>query len=483
MNFKKHDIVIDWISYNIKDLTLEETSPIAEYFFSIGFNCQKQQKEKDIKYWFEKYENDYKVLFSEKVYARDFWSGVIISFSGYNAYKFYELIENHEFDWSVFDREITTLGLLDLHCLNDIPCKDSNPFDFLKQSYDYILKKSKKRTVKLENNTILRICKRTSYNYFRIYLKSDFTQIEFELEMKKHKTKVFQDYLFENNIEQFEAEVVDYFYKSWIRLLPSSKYTEWILDYQRDKKRSESKQLVTSFLNNKIDKSQSKMKSFYLLTQLLSYIRTLDVYEPVILSKQIYYHSSFKIADFLEYIGKDPTNYYQIKKVLKSLQDFQNIEPLTTYFDDKSFTKHVLFPSYSISKKDKYWIAELAFSEKLHQYNYPFAFSTSFLKIENNYDLLVKHQIVLSYSNRSSVKTLFVKTLIKGSSRTTKQQMQIRGIILQMLDCMEKNNLIESRYVVTKESGADIFTEKLENNMLAGANSLVFFERLYLEPL
>ena len=86
---------------------------------------------------------------------------------------------------------------------------------FFQNSSEQRSKTKSNRIVKISSN-ILRIGKRSSSNFFRVYLKPNGRDVRFELELKKTIIKKFQHYLFTNQFERFEELLVCHFYHQTI---------------------------------------------------------------------------------------------------------------------------------------------------------------------------------------------------------------------------------------------------------------------------
>ncbi len=75
-------------------------------------------------------------------------------------------------DWSIFDLTFINLGRVDLCYNRELKENDKDLHLFFENSYKQINSKNDNPTAKIGNN-ILRIGKRSSSNFFRIYLKSN----------------------------------------------------------------------------------------------------------------------------------------------------------------------------------------------------------------------------------------------------------------------------------------------------------------------
>ncbi|MFT5250291.1 MAG: hypothetical protein ACI93P_002026, partial [bacterium] len=103
--------------------------------------------------------------------------------------------------------------------------------------------------------------------------------MRFELELKHRQTKLVQDYLFENQLDVFEHQlVIQYFQYSNQVLRSDYFYTDWILDFQRRYQATTTfRPLVTSYLKNIIISDQEEEKRFFHLLQFLSFIKSLEL--------------------------------------------------------------------------------------------------------------------------------------------------------------------------------------------------------------
>lgn len=225
------------------------------------------------------------------------------------------------------------------------------------------------------------------------------------------------------------------------------------------------------------------MKEFYLFLQFLSYIRTVEVYKPIELYDQIYYHLSFRIQDFLKFIGKNESNYYQLTKINNFIEKLPELKPLEKYFDDPYFDdlakkKSILFPVCITGKRNKFSIARLILPKKLYQYKYPYAFNPFFISYQNKYDLEVQFAIINAFSKRSLLKELNLQPLFNKYSRSNGEVMETKRKSVESLDHMEKNNMIESEFIIISDSKKSYRTYQLDPSKLSNVNIIQFYEKL-----
>jgi hypothetical protein len=79
---------------------------------------------------------------------------------------------------------------------------------------------------------ILKINRRNNSFHYRVYQKDN--GVRFELEMKHQQTKSVQDYLFNNQLETFEHQLILKYYKCSQRFFTlDNSYTHWVADFKR----------------------------------------------------------------------------------------------------------------------------------------------------------------------------------------------------------------------------------------------------------
>lgn len=275
--------------------------------------------------------------------------------------------------------------------------KDLNVF--LKNSCKQINKAKSNRIIKVSNN-ILRIGKRSSSNFFRVYLRTNGRELRFEIELKKTVVKKFQHYLFTNQFDRFEELLVCHFYHQSIQLFDrESTYTDWLRVNFRQMRKTPllAKYFSTSYLANKPISDLTKIKFVYQLVQLLNFIKIKSIKndsKEFWISGQGYESFQFPANEFLEFIGQPKDNYYQLKKLIEFFKSLQTIKPIIENFSDFSFRSYVAFPYLKVERKNNWcWYIEFWVCRKLLMYNYPFHLPKTFFSYRDNLELKVKFTI------------------------------------------------------------------------------------------
>ena len=483
LSFESENLVVDWIGFNIQGFI--DTEPIANYLFqNFGFKSivKKTIKGKSESKWLNcQNQNQFQVCFEHYEYDPEFntfWSGCKINFSGTNADYLYTLIKQGKLDWSIFND--VSLSRFDIHYFRKSNSVDSNQRvkDFMESSFNSIRAKSKRRKVSFDRTQapyILKVGSRSSSNYYRVYQKTkeinhgvyiESTEgLQFELEIKKDFLKSFQQFLFNNRIDEFEERLTQHFFKQSRRNFGLHfSYTDWVRDFYRklSYRREFNVGLVTNYLRQTKSESLDEIKCLFRFFQFLSFIRKMEGLRQSI-DNQVYYIIEFPVVDFLRFLGKDTKSTYQRNKVLNFLKSLQDLPPFVEKFSDIEFRSSIMFPLLKLTKKHRSWIFRIAVGEQLYCYSYPFVFSNCFCNFQNKYDLLVKLQIIQVLSTDSLEKKLSVEDFMNQFSISNKKRGEIKKRIVDLLDELKTSNSIEPHFdIVYKDNAQNKSSKRVE---------------------
>ena len=486
MNFQSENLVVDWISFNIKNL--KDPKSIAKIAFylseSFGFNSfLKDASDKKSEPLIFKNKNQFQVLFYiYNLEPNNYWVGTTVSFSGENAAYFYTAIQAKQVDWNIFNLRHTVLGRFDLHYFRKSKATDKNePLKlFMEACCQNIYTQSKRKHAYWNQNSkglILRIGSRQSANYCRVYEKN--SGLEFELEMKKGVVKSVQHFLFSDQIEEFEDILTKHFYQQYRNsVVLDFCYTDWLLIWLRkisqDQKPFNS--LVSSYLKSDNLDSFVEKERFLNLLQFLSFIRNFEGSKRF-LEDQVYYVIQFPLIDFVNFIGGNNTSTYHRTKALKFLVSLQKIEPLAQKFSDSKFRSSIMFPYLKLKKQQgKALIVRIAIGEEVYFYKYPFLFPNSFLTYENGYDLQVRIELIESISKVGLRKIFHSEDFFNQFSISNQKQTQMKNVIINLLDEFKEIKLIEDEFELMTKYGILIKVNKLTPLLLTKSKYICFYE-------
>ena len=169
---------------------------------------------------------------------------------------------------------------------------------------------------------ILKVNRRNNSVHYRVYQKDQ--RVRFEIELKHRLTKLVQDYLFQNQLDIFEHQlIIQYFQYSERVLCLDYPYTDWILDFQRRYQLNPTyRSLVTNYLENQRIKNQDDEERFFHLLQFLSFIKNLELNprkdcKKQRIKKQNYYVLKCALSQFVEFTGIRTLKDSQRKKLIQ----------------------------------------------------------------------------------------------------------------------------------------------------------------------
>ena len=504
LSFESENLVLDYISLNISGCT--DPVSIATYLSdSFGFNSVvKETFQGKSENLILKSRNGYKVSFIRCRYnpeSNSYWTGLIVRFSGKNGKYFYSLVQKKLIDWRIFDLSCTNLGRLDLYSFRKSKSSDQAERleSFMKNSCEKINAKSKGKKAskaswkQTSKGVILRIGNRSNSNYYRVYQKtkqinsevySEMNQgLKFELELKNQLVKSFQKCLFTNNLEEFEGQLVDHFYKySKKSFVLDTCYTDWLGIGLRklispQKSEINSNSLVSSYLRKNSLDSLVQKEQFFKLIQFLSFLRSLG-YSRQFLDDQAYCVVEFAVMDFISFTGGNRKSTYQRTKALEFLTSLQEIKPLIQKFSENEFRRSVVFPYLKLTKQNRRWTVRMAVGEELYFYRYPFFFPNSFLICKNKYDLEIKLQLIESLSQVELEKRFPVKEFLNKFCVPNKDLTKIKNQLIDSFSSLKDSEFIENEFSLGFKNGSSAKVEELSPGLLSKSESLSFWEKI-----
>ena len=407
LTFDYQHLDVDWISFNIQGLTDPKTiaSNLSKYFtphvlmddaLSIGFHGFKKR---------------YKVSIHQYTGSKGYWVGTKIIFSGKDAAYFYKLVKTQRFNWDLlkFNQHSLNLGRIDLcfshpNGLNHT----SKSFDgFLVDSRSKIQNYTTTRHIRLQyfpDGKILKVNRRNNSVHYRVYQKDQ--NVRFEIELKHRQTKLVQDYLFNNQLDIFEHQlVIQYFQYSERVLCLDYPYTDWVVDFQRRHHQLVNlhyRSLIIGYIKNQIITNQVEEERLFHLLQFLSFVKSLKL-NPLKdckkhqIKKQLYYGLKFPLSKFVKFTGMQLSNQSEREKLIFYFSQLQKLDPIVKVFSDIAFRSYVCFPYVDCANPSgKSWVIEVLAAEELFCFPYPFQLPKSFLRSRSKNDLRLKVRLMKS---------------------------------------------------------------------------------------
>lgn len=163
--------------------------------------------------------------------------------------------------------------------------------------------------------------------------------VRFEIEYKNWQTKLVEDFLFQDQFELFENQLVLKYFQYSKRILDLNYvYTDWIIDYQRRHKLiATNRILVTSYLKNKTIGNFIDEERLFHLFQFLSFIKGLAIKpfencEKQKIKNKLYYVSNLSLSDFINFTGIKIIKQSQRGKMIGYFKQLQKLEKYLNSF-------------------------------------------------------------------------------------------------------------------------------------------------------
>lgn len=461
LNLNSENLVVDWLSFNLEGLMdpIIIANRLSKHFTphvlidnvpAIGFHGVKKK---------------YKVSVRQYTGSKSYWVGTQIIFSGKDAAYFYKLIKTAKFNWSLLKFEKHRLGLGRIDLCFSRPNGSSHTIklfdEFLVNSRSQIQYYTNTRHIKLEDfpdGKMLKVNRRNNSVHYRAYQKNQKTR--FEIELKHRQTKLVQDYLFNNQLEIFEHQLVIQYFKYSVRVLRlGSVYTDWVVDFQRRQQRNlTSHSLVTSYLETEICNQEEEERLFHLF-QFLSFVKSLGLCpfkdcKKHRIKDELYYFLKFPLSQFVRFTGIKISKQSQRDKLIRYFRQLHKLDPIVKEFSDRAFRSYVCFPYVGCDNPSgNSWIIEVSAAEAIFCFPYPFQLPKSFLVSTCKNDLRLKLQLIKSLAVHEQEKRLDLDEFFNRVNVPNSQLIEIKKNIIQLLNELVEDKIIHDEVELVLKSG------------------------------
>lgn len=493
LSFESEGLVVDYISFNIKGFVDKtELERIANYLFqNFGFNSTFVVRLAETRETlFHSPKNKYHIYFTVYTYSDIYWNGIKIDFSGNNGNQLYNLIVANEINWEKFNHEKKLqLSRIDLCYVHNKTNNNTSVESFLKKCYEKVAENNAIKNFSLQKNSssfILKIGKRGSPNFYRVYEKN--TETRFELEQRGTKIKALQKLIFNGHLKEFEQIMVENFFKYSKKVLViDENHTDWLIDYLRRKnKPKESLSLITGYFSQNIDNlmNTDDKKKFFRFLQFITFSHSQTTYTKTFWN-QSYSIVQFKITDFMDFIQIHNKNQYQREKLIQFLEELQVMKPFVKIYTSESFQSFTIFPAVKIRKEfGEYgpWIAKVAILKELHFYSYRFFFPTYFLICQNDLELQVKLHFIQIYSSQNLNKTFYSNQILEKYKHANNQKKsQLKQLIQHVFQQALKYKIIQKNCQIEFKNKKIqlIQVQELTPLCIGQIETINFYERIF----
>lgn len=460
--FENEQLSVDFISFNIQQIDLNQKSQLASYLQDLGFNCYQKQLEsskstQDIN-GNNSLDNQFEVYFIVKIpYQKEINQ---LQFPGISGKQFYQLVKQKTIQWQKFPKP--RFSRLDLVYQRTSKSKDpiSNT-DFINASYIQFQHLHPFKSLLSRRNhkgLLLKIGNRRSSRHYRIYtsqMNNDL--LRFEAEMKGNLIKDFQDLLVTPYFDehQFERKLAYQFFKysfELFRLLNKPYHVDWLMirirpyQYRNTVSLDSGTSIPFHYLNQMDFKLVKEKKHLITLLRLLNYVRKLSYNTKTLTSK--YRRYKFPIRDFLKYNQCTP-NHYQVQK-LKSFFDLVKQNFVIESFSDQHYRMLVTIPEVLVFKSEQnILMVDIWIAEELFDYLYPFLFSDLFQQKLNNHQFQVLFEVIKTFSSKDIRKEFNIQAFIDNypASLNNKQKKQIKESFIHYLKILQYESKLRTQVI------------------------------------
>ena len=152
--------------------------------------------------------------------------------------------------------------------------------------------------------------------------------------------KSFQQFLFDNQIEEFEDRLTQHFFKQSSQNFGLNFcYTDWLAKFSRKvvQKTKFKPGLITGYLENIHLKFFDKKDYLFRFFQFLTFLQRFKEVKQYN-GDQVYYLITITVSDFLQFTslpGVPRNRQYQLKKILSFLLSLQKLDPIVEIFSSR----------------------------------------------------------------------------------------------------------------------------------------------------
>lgn len=168
----------------------------------------------------------------------------------------------------------------------------------------------------------------------------------------------------------------------------------------------------------------------------------------------------------MSYIDQS-TNHYQIKKTIQFLDNLPN-NSLIKFFSDTRYRSLVTIPEVVLDKGlDNCWVAEVWIAEELFYYAHPFLFPKLLNRKLTKHQFDITFYFVQRFSSVDVEKIFFIEDFLNqyASTLSNQKKTDMKRYFIELVQSLEKNNLIESKYKVFN-NGKFYDTNQLNTNSI-----------------
>jgi hypothetical protein len=479
LTFDDEGLIVDWLAFKIESLDCFQEKRLVHYLFAAGFNCYSRSKNSTYspKVALEAHPNNcFEVVFLKDI---PYWNGIILQFSGIHGSEFYQWLKRQEtIEWGLFQN--LRLSRFDLHYTDQTNMTEEEVELFFQEcQQNPNIQNSNINIVSSKNKRghILRMGRRTSDRFSRIYTRNH--TLRFEHEMKGRFIDQYSNIFLDRCWEKFEDLMSQHFLQYFGKYLPiDSVYLDWLVLRLRSIRPEPVPNLIFKMdYIHKIDNIEDQRKVVQFL-KFLIYAKDL-YYVTENLGTTRYRCINFRVQDFLKF--QDPTCQKGIKHKIQNMKKFfEQFETdfFLSMFRHQRFQKMISIPKIEFWREgNRYWVAQIWIVDELFYYNYPFAFPDLFDPNISKTKFAVQFEVIRVFSNVGLEKRFQIQQFLNTypSALSNQQIRQMKEFFIEAVEVLEKHNLIQPRFKIIRMGSLQSVEKLTLENIVEG---FVLYEQL-----
>lgn len=116
--------------------------------------------------------------------------------------------------------------------------------------------------------------------------------------------------------------------------------------------------------------------------------------------------------------------------------------------------------------------------KQVDQYLSPFSFPSTFLTYKDTYDLDLKLKIIEIISSNTIQKVFYAEMVLNQFNVPTKKKRQIKQLIVEGFNGLQKQKFIHNKVRVVKKSGELKHVHSLTSLLVGQAEKIYFYENI-----
>lgn len=238
--------------------------------------------------------------------------------------------------------------------------------------------------------------------------------------------------------------------------------------------------MATTYLIKQKFKEFHQQESYFLLLQLLTFIKSLKM-KRVPGWKKNSYVATFYLVDFINFLEpkRRKVDTYTRNKIIGFFNRIFEINlNYKEYFQDESVFWARAIENIFIQKQGRSWLIEICISEPLYKFRYPFLLSPVFLTYQSRDELRLKLELIQSLSNPNLKKEFHTEQFFQQFNKAKKSFIDLKRLLITLLNQLDKSGIVYSKIRIIFKNGETQLTpiKNLKTITVTNSQVLILYE-------